>query len=74
MHKTLKEAFYKFVKSLEQLVLKNDYGGKEWEIVKIVANNGKQLKKCHFNLKGQNNEVSMTKNQNVAQRKKPTVT
>ena len=31
MHKTLKEAFYKFVKSLEQLVLKNDYGGKEWE-------------------------------------------
>ena len=44
------------------------------KIVKIVANNGKQLKKCHFNLKGQNNEVSMTKNQNVAQRKKPTVT
>ena len=55
MHKTLKEAFYKFVRSLEQLVLKNDYGGKEWEIVKIVANNGKQPKKCHFNLKRQNN-------------------
>ena len=35
--------------------------------MKSMANN-KKANKCHFNLKGQNNEVSITKNQMVAKR------
>ena len=42
--------------------------------MKFMANSRKEPKKCHFDLKEQNNDVSITKNQNVAPKKKPTVT
>ena len=42
--------------------------------MQFIANNRKQHKKCNFDPKGQNNDVSITKNQNVAPKKKPTVT
>ena len=40
------------------------------EYMKLMANNRKQPKKCHFGLKRQNNEVSITENQMVAKKKK----
>ena len=40
----------------------------------VMANNRKQPKKCHFDLKRQNNEVSITKNQMVAKKKKKKMT
>ena len=43
---------------------------RHYEYMKLMANNRKQPKKCHFNLKRQNNEVSITKNQMVAKKKK----
>ena len=42
--------------------------------MKLMANSRKQSKKCHFNLKRQNNEVSITKNQMVAKKKKKEMT